>query len=255
MRDAKKSSEADKLLLNACLDDLPELARQALDDGADPNCRDYEGYTPLAMCACNGNSLCIDMVLPLCDPLSLTDGGLNALMVAIVEENLGAAEKLLPICGTGHHSSNNGATALHLAADGPGPEFVRLLLQAGADPNAEDGAGQTPMHVAAFSGDCDSLRELLAYGFPDAQDCSGNTPLHLAIYEERIEAIRMLSSRSSIDIPNSDGLTALDLAESHRSPAVQSSMAPRILAHAEKPQLEGALRPAASPKPKSPPSI
>lgn len=250
----KATSEADKLLLNACLDDLPELAQEALDDGANPNCRDYEGYTPLAMCACSGNSHCIDLILPICDSAALTDCGFNALMVAVVEENLGAAAKLLPICGHAHRAKG-GASALHLAADGPGPDFVRLLLQAGADPNAQDDSGQTAMHIAAFCGEADCLHDLLAYGCPDVQDGSGNTPLHLALYEERIDAIRILASRSSIDIPNFDGLASRELAERARSAPVRNAMAPRILAETEKPQIDAALPPAAKPKPKSSPSI
>jgi hypothetical protein len=71
-------------------------------------------------------------------------------------------------------------TALHLATHSP--EVVELLLAAGADPNARDQRGATPLHrAAAVWLGADSVAALLAAGAdPGLRDKAGNTPQMIA---------------------------------------------------------------------------
>jgi ankyrin repeat protein len=80
-------------------------------------------------------------------------------------------------------------TPLHVAADWPGyfpagPATVRLLLDAGADPNAgsEGGRGETPLHWAASSDDAD-VADALINGGADIERPGGSigTPLDNAV--------------------------------------------------------------------------
>ncbi len=75
-----------------------------------------------------------------------------------------------------------GFTPLHSAvADDSGSdvkELVRMLLDAGADPNARSASGGTPLHTAGFTGNVPVTEMLLAAGAdPDASDAKGLTPL------------------------------------------------------------------------------
>jgi ankyrin repeat protein len=62
-----------------------------------------------------------------------------------------------------------GRTPLHVVADWPGyfpngPQIVRMLIEAGADPNARDPdqpGSETPLHWAASSDDADVARALI----------------------------------------------------------------------------------------------
>lgn len=58
----------------------------------------------------------------------------------------------------------DGDTALHVCVRRKDREAVRLLLDAGADPNGVGDMGLTPLHIAIQSGSADIAGTLLAHG-------------------------------------------------------------------------------------------
>ena len=79
---------------------------------------------------------------------------------------------------------SDGNTRLYHAVDNQDLGTVMRLLEAGADVNA---AGYwTPLHVAALHGDTVLIRVLVEAGAnPDARDTGGETPLHRAVIQRR----------------------------------------------------------------------
>lgn len=87
----------------------------------------------------------------------------------------------------------DGATALHLAAGRMNPDFVTMLLQAGADAGLKDNGGMTPLHVAAAEGRVAALQALLDHGVsPDSPGASGQTALYVAVIRKQVECVRLL---------------------------------------------------------------
>jgi len=113
------------------------------------------------------------------------------------------------------HQLYAGDTALHLAAAALQSRAVGALLDAGADPNAENRRGAIALHYA-----CDarpragktwnpskqrSVIELLLDGGSDIEhtDKSGAAPLHRAVRARSPEAVRCLLERGArVDAPH-----------------------------------------------------
>ena len=84
--------------------------------------------------------------------------------------------------------NRRGAEPLHYAADAnhwqPAAqvEVIQYLLSVGADPNAPDKSGVSPLHRAVRTRTSEAVRALLAGGARvNGRNGSGSTPLHLAV--------------------------------------------------------------------------
>ncbi|XP_014665735.1 PREDICTED: putative ankyrin repeat protein RF_0381 [Priapulus caudatus] len=113
-------------------------------------------------------------------------------------------------------AASYGETALCIAACCGQLDIVRLLLGAGVDPNvAETKTGNTPLMMAAYSGTeaaLNIMRLLLeAAAKPNVADMySGETPLMIAVKKGEEAAVRMLLSHgANANAANSCGQTSL----------------------------------------------
>jgi uncharacterized protein len=120
--------------------------------------------------------------------------------------------------------SADGFTALHYACFFGGAAATAVLLEAGADPNAESGNENhvRPLHSAAAARDAESARLLLEAGAdPDARQAGGFTALQAAAHgDDEATAALLLQHGADPSLRNDQGADAEGLARANESAAV-----------------------------------
>lgn len=111
--------------------------------------------------------------------------GFTALHLACINPTIETIRLLLshPWGISPHIRSNNLSTALHIAARNADEDIVELLVEAGANFNAVNAAGYTPLMIAAENGNGKAIVKLAEYDLDlDHRTLfSGDTALHFAV--------------------------------------------------------------------------
>ncbi len=140
--------------------------------------------------------------------------------------------------------TEDGSTALHLAALEGQAAVVRLLLAGGAQVNARGLREETPLHMAMYDGHRE-VAELLLSNQADvnAQNTAGETPLHLAARNGYRDLVELLPSHSAdLGARDKAGRTPKAAAAEKEQWAMVELLTPRVgdLYDLERIQFEGA---------------
>jgi cytohesin len=220
VRCAAERNKWQPLHIAAAQGDMP-LTEVLLARGADVNCADVVGHTPLILASNNGHEAVVARLLGAgANVATQTSNTLEtALLMACRNGHVGIARRLLEHPGGGLDAaaldSLTGATALHAAAacadEKAAVELVRILLGTGMDPDPLRRDAYTPLHLAAIRGSIPVIEALLAKGANvQLPTRFGTTALHEAAFQCHTAAVELLLSRRAD--PNSrdkDGETPL----------------------------------------------
>ena len=154
-------------LIDAVRSGDAEAVRALIDNGADVNASQGDGFTALHWVATTGVGPIAQMLLTAGARVDLAtrNGAYTPLHVASRSGHHAVIEMLLRAGADPNRRTANGSTALHLAALSDAPAAISALVDGGAEVDArEAAAGQTPLIFAASGNHLRALRALLAMG-------------------------------------------------------------------------------------------
>lgn len=226
----------DTALHKAVLLGNKEMAEFLLQRGADPNIPDASQSTPLHLAARAGHkALCELLLKSKANPNARGEnyGGQEfniqnyhwnstPLHIAVRRGFKAVAETLLDHGADIEAANSGGATPLLVAIIGGRPELAKFLVGRKANLKTRDNLKQFPLQLAVSQGE--SLVKLLLELGADvnqADSAGGDTALHTAILQNNIGVLRLLlAAKPNLEARNAAGFAPLTLAVNLESLAV-----------------------------------
>ncbi|KAJ7426643.1 Protein phosphatase 1 regulatory subunit 12B [Willisornis vidua] len=222
----KGSGRENPLKPQACIDENLDMVKFLVENGANVNQQDNEGWTPLhAVASCGYLNIAEYLIshganvaavnsegeVPsdIAEEAAMKDLLLEQVKKQGVDLDLSRKEEEQQMLQDARQWLNSGriedvkqprtgATALHVAAAKGYSEVMRLLIQAGFNLNVQDNDGWTPLHAAAHWGvkeACSILAEALCD--MDIRNKLGQTPFDVAD-EGLVEHLEMLQKKQTV---------------------------------------------------------
>ena len=224
-----------------------DTAKILIENGADVNAIDFEGWRALSYAVNNGDIEIAKLLLE--NKAKIKDELLIAIKSPIVESRINMMKLLIDNKANINYTDENGFTPLNIAIESGDMELTKFLITNGANVNSlmqdgvsligyaiaqnnmdllqiliENGANvnntngdswaKTPLQTASRLGLDNVVRILLTRNADiNAVDMNGNTALHTAALNSQLSVVKLLLEKNpNLDIQNKVGNTALHLA-------------------------------------------
>jgi len=171
------------------------------------NKKDALGRTALMYAASEGNKYAVKKLVESGADYSITDSNNDTARDYAIEEYQNDVRDYL---------TNEKRPSIHQATFDGLIEKVERMVEQGADVNARDNVGRTPLHIAAAENHTLDMRVLFNLGADlNAKDGQGRTPMMYAAADGKADAVTLLvSQQANVQLEDEDGMRAYDWARS-----------------------------------------
>ncbi|PKU87337.1 probable protein S-acyltransferase 23 [Dendrobium catenatum] len=198
--------------------DLQKLRCFVETDGQSLSKPDGNGYYALQWAALNNYADVAQYIIEHGGDVNAADNTQQtALHWAAVRGSIAVSDVLLQSGAWIEAADLNGYRAVHVAAQYGQTAFLNhIVAKHGADFDAPDNDGRSPLHWAAYKGFADTVRLLLFWNACQGrQDKEGCTPLHWAAIRGNTEACNVLvqaGTKEELTVKDKSGFTPVQLA-------------------------------------------
>lgn len=211
--DVNSRSEDGESLLHYCASTYhPEdetkglsMAQFLIRQGIDVNASRSDGDTALHIAIARSHTALASLLIDVKADLNrIGDYSETPLSLALKHKNKEIFIKLVA-SGANLDILDDGASVLWKSIDDEQYDFAKILIDAGADVNAKEGEGDSPLHEACAKSNLELARLLIEKG-ADVNSKNGSDatpPLHEAVYPENYELVKLLVDKGA----NANGKT------------------------------------------------
>ncbi|XP_072713688.1 ankyrin repeat and SOCS box protein 3 isoform X1 [Ciconia boyciana] len=177
-----------------------KMLRKLMKQGYSIDVPDNRGWVPIHEAAAHNSSECLRLLVraaPSDDYInSKTFEGMCALHLSAHHGSLGSVRVLLEAGADPNEVTTEATTALFLAVENGHADIVKFLLQHGANVKGPHSwSGWNSLHQASFQGYTEIMKILLEKGASkECKDDFGITPLFVAAQYGKLESLRLLIS-------------------------------------------------------------
>ena len=198
----------------AALEDHKEITELLIAKGADVNAKDVSGETPLDVATHPDNSNASAETADLLRKHGGKSGAADSIHVAAAVVNIEAVKQHLAAGADVNAKNKVGQTPLHLAVANDHKEIIELLIAKDADLNAKDVWEGTPLYEAASKAHKEIAELLIANGADVNANIYGWTPLHSAARDGHKEIAELfITEGADVNAKDQDANTPLDRAK------------------------------------------
>jgi ankyrin repeat protein len=205
-----------------------------LRNGEEINARDAGGWTPLLHAANSGDADVVKVLVERGADVSVRDGAGTTALALVAKKEYPSAVAILARKGNVNTGDKYGTTPLMWAAKNGDLKSIKLLLENGANPNARDRQDWTALFYVGPEATV-VINALLSAGAQiDARDNEGSTPLmQVALLGDFANLAFLIEKGANVHLRNREGESALDIvksasgATSAAAKLLESATAPR----------------------------